>query len=93
MAADEFEKLIRVARRAEIEQSEVPPLFFGHRIAAQWMARRQEQPRSIWEPLALRGVAVAVMVTIAAIALQAFAVPDNDFDPATQFSAEIFSLP
>ena len=88
-----LDQLIKIARRAPDNRSTEAPAFFAQRLTARWLARAEGETTSMWEVLALRGLAVSVSVMIIAVAISsAFSSPTLTGEE-TNYTAEIFSLP
>jgi hypothetical protein len=93
MKPESMESLLRRARSAPRRSSEEAPPFFAQRVTARWLSGGGEGGDSLWEALALRGVALSAAAMILAFALSATLLPGLNDDSDLDYTAEVFSLP
>jgi hypothetical protein len=93
MKPESMENLLRRARNAPRRSSEEAPPFFAQRVAAHWLSARGQEGESLWEGLALRGVALSAAAVILVFALSATLLPGQNDESDLDYTAEVFSLP
>jgi hypothetical protein len=90
----QWQKLTALARQAPEARDVVAPPGFATRVAARAATTAADSPWAVFERFALRGLVVAAVCGVAAIALNysAFTSEQSDEYPATDTVSELLDL-